>query len=102
MSAPEIKKQGLMGRLFGRPANPEPEPRLAAEAEEFAAAAPAESVSPEPAPEPAAAAPPARTSWFKRLSDGLAKTSSRLSSGITGLFTKRKLDRLCSMNWRIS
>ncbi len=30
--------------------------------------------------------------WFGRLKDGLAKTSSKLSDGITGLFTKKKLD----------
>lgn len=43
----------------------------------------------EPAP---AAAPEKKMGWFKRLSDGLTKTSARLGSGITGLFTKRKLD----------
>ncbi|MEQ1711921.1 MAG: signal recognition particle-docking protein FtsY, partial [Hyphomicrobium sp.] len=30
--------------------------------------------------------------WFARLKSGLAKTSSKLGEGITGLFTKRKLD----------
>ncbi len=30
--------------------------------------------------------------WFQRLKAGLGKTSSKLSDGITGLFTKRKLD----------
>jgi fused signal recognition particle receptor len=30
--------------------------------------------------------------WFQRLKTGLAKTSSKLSDGITGVFTKRKLD----------
>jgi len=30
--------------------------------------------------------------WFQRLKEGLTKTSSKLSEGITGLFTKRKLD----------
>ena len=34
----------------------------------------------------------AKTSWLSRLKSGLTKTSSKLSSGITGLFTKRKLD----------
>ena len=32
------------------------------------------------------------TSWFKRLKDGLQKSSSRLSEGITTLVTHRKLD----------
>jgi fused signal recognition particle receptor len=33
-----------------------------------------------------------RFGWVKRLTDGLNKTSSRLTEGITGVFTKRKLD----------
>lgn len=32
------------------------------------------------------------TTWFKRLKDGLQKTSSRLTEGITTLITHRKLD----------
>ncbi|MBA3813546.1 MAG: signal recognition particle-docking protein FtsY [Alphaproteobacteria bacterium] len=32
------------------------------------------------------------TSWFKRLKDGLQKSSTRLSEGITTLITHRKLD----------
>ena len=36
--------------------------------------------------------PSPKTGWFQRLKDGLTKTSSKLSDGITGLFTKRKLD----------
>ena len=37
---------------------------------------------------------PAKTGfgWFQRLRQGLTKTSSRLTEGITGVFTKRKLD----------
>lgn len=31
-------------------------------------------------------------SWFKRLSSGLSKSSSKLTEGISGIFTKRKLD----------
>lgn len=34
----------------------------------------------------------AQSGWFHRLKSGLTKTSSRLSDGITGLFTKKKLD----------
>lgn len=33
-----------------------------------------------------------KKSWFQRLKEGLARSSSRLSTGITDLFTKRKLD----------
>ncbi len=50
---------------------------------------------PDPAPEPVVAQPaeaPAKRGWLQRLKDGLTKTSSKLSDGITGLFTKRKLD----------
>jgi fused signal recognition particle receptor len=44
-------------------------------------------------PEPAEPeAPKAKVGWFQRLKSGLSKTSSKLSDGITGVFTKRKLD----------
>lgn len=33
-----------------------------------------------------------KTGWFQRLKSGLSKTSSKLTGGITSLFTKRKLD----------
>ena len=33
-----------------------------------------------------------KQSWFQRLKAGLSKTSSKLTEGITGLFTKKKLD----------
>ncbi len=33
-----------------------------------------------------------RLGWFKRLRQGLTKTSSRLTEGITGVFAKQKLD----------
>ena len=33
-----------------------------------------------------------KSSWVSRLKSGLTKTSSRLSDGISGIFTKRKLD----------
>ncbi|SDP58225.1 fused signal recognition particle receptor [Filomicrobium insigne] len=35
---------------------------------------------------------PTQQSWFQKLRSGLTKTSSRLSDGITGIFTKKKLD----------
>jgi fused signal recognition particle receptor len=54
---------------------------------------------PPPRPEPASrtepeeiAEPAPKRGWFQRLSSGLAKTSSKLTEGITGPFTKRKLD----------
>lgn len=42
--------------------------------------------------EPEPIVPQPRLSWFQRLRNGLARTSSQLSSQITALFTKRKLD----------
>jgi len=35
---------------------------------------------------------PVKRSWFQRLKDGLRKSSQSLSTGITDIFTKRKLD----------
>ncbi len=34
----------------------------------------------------------AKRGWFSRLKSGLSKSSSKLSDGISGIFTKRKLD----------
>lgn len=50
------------------------------------------SSEPEPQPDPAPANVPAKKSWFGRLRDGLDRTSNKLSDGITGLFTKSRLD----------
>lgn len=56
---------------------------------------------PEPAPVPRVAsgqpteptpAPQPKRSWWRRLADGLSRTSSALTTGITELFTKRKLN----------
>lgn len=82
---PAEKRRGLWGRLLGgKPEEPE-----------SAAPAPADA-PPAPAPrEPEAEAPPGDAEpkgWFARLKAGLTKTSSRLSDGITSVFTKRKLD----------
>lgn len=45
-----------------------------------------------PAAEETATTAPQKQSWFQRLRSGLGKTSSKLTSGITDLFSKRKLD----------
>jgi len=80
-----------------RAAEAEPEPE-AAEVEAEAADTEPETQAVEPAPEPEpASAPepepaPQKKGWFSRLKDGLTKTSSRLSEGVTSIFTKRKLD----------
>ena len=89
MSDTEGKRKGLLGRLFAGKSD-------APSAAEVAAAAP-----PDPLPDPlpgAAAVSDAvsddasKPGWFQRLRHGLGKTSAKLSDGITGLFTKRKLD----------
>jgi fused signal recognition particle receptor len=42
--------------------------------------------------EPSGAPPLAEAGWLSRLKDGLSKTSRSLSSGITDIFTKRRLN----------
>lgn len=55
--------------------------------------APMVDVAPEPAPEPVVEEKPAeKKSWFQRLRDGLRKSTSAISGGITDIFTKAKLD----------
>jgi fused signal recognition particle receptor len=64
------KKPGLLGRLFGRDAS-----------------------VPVVADEPAlVAVVEPRLSWWQKLKQGLARSSSSIGQGITDLFTKRKLD----------
>lgn len=65
------------------PAPPEPEPAVAIVPQSEPV------VVPEPAPSPA---PQPKRSWWRRLTEGLSRTSSALTTGITDLFTKRKLD----------
>ena len=69
------------------PAEPEPQP------EPEVLLAP-EVLLGEDAPLPIVAAEPAqpKRSWWRRLADGLSRTSSALTTGIADLFTKRKLD----------
>ena len=107
MTETREKKRGFLGRFFGREDDQSPPEAIP----ETPAAAPPADILPAPAPAepdsgarqltvvttapeiPAEPAPePAKRSWFQRLRDGLSKTSSKLSDGITGLFTKRKLD----------
>jgi fused signal recognition particle receptor len=75
------KQGGFLSRFFGRD-------KGGVEAVELAAKhAAVESPS---VAEPIAEAP--RLSWWKRLSQGLGRTASQLGSGITAIFTTRKLD----------
>ena len=66
------KKPGLFGRLFGGRREAEPAPAVA----DVAVAAP---VAP-------------KRSWFQRLRQGLARSASSISTGITEVFTKKKLN----------
>ena len=71
------KKRGLFGRLFGARDTAPVEPAAAAPA-------PVEAAEPEAPAEP--------RSWWRRLKEGLARSSSTISLGIMEVFTKRKLD----------
>ncbi|WP_082767244.1 signal recognition particle-docking protein FtsY [Bosea sp. PAMC 26642] len=115
MSETQPKKRGFLSKLFGfeddlpKAAEPQTAPEALPQPEAEAALAPdlpaGESAPPpiampEPAPLPAppVMAPPAiaepqpKRSWWRRLTEGLSRTSSALTTGITDLFTKRKLD----------
>ena len=118
MSEPQPQKRGLLGRLFGggRDAAVAVAPETSVEASQLdapdrhpdalferetqseATTDPGHrlpAVSHETLPDHEAVPAVAETvkrGWFQRLKDGLTKTSSKLSEGITGLFTKRKLD----------
>jgi fused signal recognition particle receptor len=92
MSDDKVKGKGLLGRLFSSAGPASEMPATVAEPADAQAA----SIADHPT-EPAAPAPPAepraeKKGWLARLGVGLAKTSSSLTEGLTGLFTKRKLD----------
>lgn len=101
------KKPGLLGRLFGNKADDQAkEPTESEQSDqnvhtsEQSALETQQTADPSIAP-PASDAGPAEDpvasansskSWFQRLKSGLTRTSSKLSDGISGIFTKRKLD----------
>ena len=112
MSETTPRKRSLLGRIFGREkaadaveATVETPPQ---DAREIVDHVPAVDVAPiaqgtlqlepelmeaaESEPEPAPEATSKAGGWFQRLRTGLSRTSSQLTEGITGLFTKRKLD----------
>jgi len=72
------------------PAPPAPEPPPEPEP------APPQDPDPLPDPPPPPAPPPAsgtpKAGWFARLRQGLSRSTQKLSDGITGIFTKRRLD----------
>ncbi len=93
-------KKGLFGRMFG--GKSETAADRALPEDQTVEPHEAGSESDDQAPDtPMAASGEAQTSssehqekrsWFGRLKDGLTKSSSRLSDGITGIFSKRRLD----------
>ena len=85
------KPKTILGRVFGAKDSAKAEPADETAPENSDAAAPS---ADHPASVPGTDMPAtlAKSGWFDRLKSGLSKTSSKLSSGITGLFSKRKLD----------
>lgn len=79
----DTPKQSVFGRMFGGKAETPAKPLDA----ELAADEPTSVEAEEKAQEKTT-----RFGWFQRLRQGLTKTSSRLTEGITGVFVKRKLD----------
>jgi len=78
-------KGGLLGRMFGRGQEQPPAEPAASEPLTTAGRGEDATIAPEKAPATG-------VGWFGRMKAGLSKTSSKLSQGITGVFTKRKLD----------
>ncbi len=73
------KKKGFFGRMLGKDDPDHGETATAGNGD------PASAAKPEEPEKPA-------TTWLERLRGGLSKSSNALTSGITGVFTKRKLD----------
>jgi len=75
---------------------PKPEPKPEPRPEPVLAPDPVQAQNPEPIPapkpEPKAGTEDKKQGWFKRLKGGLKKSTSAISGGITGIFTKAKLD----------
>ncbi len=107
MNDPTAKPTGLFGRLFGKKPVEVDEVTSSEETEleagvngeagtasgEQRIASDAEGITQAlENGDPGAATEPTKKSWYQRLRDGLVKSSSKLSDGITSIFTKRKLD----------
>lgn len=87
------QRKGLLGRLFGTKDEPPAAPEVPEVIDDIAGSAIPSETAPETIIAPVEVTPePPKPSWFQRLKAGLGKTSSKLSDGISGLFTKRKLD----------
>jgi fused signal recognition particle receptor len=99
------RKSGFLRRLFGTDEQPA-EAERAQEALDAARSMPGDPANeleqratdavivPPPSSPPAAVpAEPPKRSWFDRLKAGLSRSSQSLAAEISGVFTKRKLDR---------
>jgi fused signal recognition particle receptor len=102
------RKTGFLRRLFGQAATveapPQPDgeasPAIETESQPELESSPSEvlpepevlAATPEPAPIEPAPVEPAKKSWWARLSQGLSRSSQSIGSGLTDIFTKRKLD----------
>ena len=87
MSEPTKKRGTFLGRIFSSSQAP-PEQTAEVLNSEDAQDAPKLPDVPEPKP----AEPAEKQGWFQRLRTGLGRTSAKLSTGISDLFSKRKLD----------
>jgi len=74
--------------LEPEPEGPEPHPGPGPEAEPELPPVPVPTMAVEPDIMP----PPSKKGWLSRLKEGLTKSTTKLTEGITGIFTKRKLD----------
>ena len=98
MSQPPDKRGGVLGRLLGRRADDDAPPGPASAGEETQPAEERQTApstgddTPREDSKPAGGGKRAGGGWFARLRAGLAKTSSRLSEGVSAIFTRRKLD----------
>ena len=90
-ATPAIEPQSTADEAARQPpVTPEPPP--ATEEPRTAPILPAGFASAVDRVEPAPASPERKLSWIERLRAGLSRTSAQLTSQITSLFTKRKLD----------
>jgi fused signal recognition particle receptor len=87
-------KPGFLDRLLGRTQpQPQPQPQPGHEPTPGPPEATPAYVEQVERQQPAAPAPPPKQSWFQRLTSGLKRSSDQLTTGIAGVFTKKKLDQ---------
>ena len=91
---PQGGREGWGGKTLQEesPAEPQPAPAPGPEASYAPTPTPPPPGEGLKAEEPAPAAEAPKKGWLARLREGLTKSTSRLTDGITGIFTKRKLD----------